>query len=161
VDGAHINIKALPSTEGSTASSKKSASSPKPPGSPQEVVSGIFASIYSAGKSLAVTVADSAKKFDEQYQVTDKVSTAASTAWTATRDTALSVDEKLKISETTTKRTEFKKCLGQYLSLIVVYSDVKTKVSGSSGKASPSPSMSGAKEEAAASPKPQSVGNSI
>lgn len=103
VDSAHITIKALPAEPRSTPSPPTSSKSPKQPGSPKEVVAGLFSSIYSVGKNIADTVVDTAKSIDEKYAVTETVSHAASTAWTATVDTATTVDEKLKISETTTK----------------------------------------------------------
>lgn len=97
VDNNHISVRALPHVEDAPAKPATPTTSPKPAG-------GLFASFIASGKDLANTVAAQAKQLDEKYQVSTSVSAAASTAWTATKDTALSVDEKFKISQTTSKR---------------------------------------------------------
>lgn len=137
VDSAHITIKSLPSVE-----ERKSASpsSQAGPASPKDMVAGFFASAWSYGATLAGSVAESAKQFDEQHKITDKVSHAAATAWTATVDTATTVDEKLKISETTTK----------------LFEDVKTKV-GVQPAASPAAAGSTGPAGDAPSPRPASA----
>ncbi len=119
VDSTHITIKALPSAPeaGTTPSPRPSATG----SSPKAAAVGFFSSVFEVGKQLADQVAQSAKDLDEKYQVSGTVTHAAQTAWTATVDTASAVDEKLKISETTSK----------------LYEDVKTKVSPVLGTSSP------------------------
>lgn len=103
VDGSHITVKALidDADKPAPSTTPNPGASPKP-GSP---ANSLLSSILTASKSMASSIAESAKQLDEKYQVSSTVSSAAQTAWTATRDTAISVDEKLKISETTSKRT--------------------------------------------------------
>lgn len=121
VDGNHITVKTL--VDDTKPATPDSTKAPRPTSS----ASSLFAAFVESGKTFANTVVDSAKQLDEKYQVTSTVSNAANTAWTATKDTAQTVDEKLKISETTTK----------------IYGDVMEKVSKSpivKSTGSPAPS---------------------
>lgn len=129
----------FPSAEEKEAAAKVGRS-PSPQNSTREKSTASFSSFFSSlaesSVALASTVAASAKSLDQQYKISETVTTTATTAWEGTKKFAQDVDEKYHVREgVTTAAAATKERVAS------VTSTLTEKVAGSKegGRASTSP----------------------
>lgn len=97
LDGVHIAVSLHPFPE-EMEKRAESPSSQQRSGTPRSTT-GSQNSVLTNLSNFANNVVKSVKDFDQQHRVTETISTGVSTAWTATKETAKSIDEKYKVQE--------------------------------------------------------------
>lgn len=95
LDGAHITVKLNP-YPGEDGARDSRVNSPQRQESPRL---GSQSSLFSNISDMASSFVHSVKSFDEQHKVTQTISTGAAAAWSTTKETAKSIDDRYKVQE--------------------------------------------------------------